>query len=48
MIEKLMITENDVVYCIASYLETIGFSIESVCNTMEKGIDIVAKKNNKI
>lgn len=35
MIENLMITENDVVDCVASYLEKIGFSIESRCNTME-------------
>ncbi|MFL8712588.1 hypothetical protein Q3304_17590 [Clostridioides sp. GD02377] len=47
MIENLMITENEVVDCVVSYLEKIGFSIESRCNTMEKGIDIVAQKNNR-
>lgn len=47
MIENLMITENDVVDCVISYLEEIGFSIESRCNTNEKGIDIVAERNSR-
>lgn len=47
MIENLMVTENNVVDCVALHLEKIGFSIESKCNTMEKGIDIVAEKNRK-
>lgn len=47
MVENLMITENRVVDCVVSYLESIGFLIESTCSTMEKGIDIVAKKDSK-
>lgn len=47
MVENLMITENRVVDCVVSYLESIGFLIESTCSTMEKGVDIVAKKDSK-
>lgn len=47
MVENLMITENRVVDRVVLYLESIGFLIESTCSTMEKGVDIVAKKDSK-
>lgn len=44
-----MLTENDVVDCVVAYLKLKEFTVESMCNTMQKGIDIVATKNgNKI
>ncbi|ELC8401459.1 hypothetical protein QYB42_001552 [Clostridium perfringens] len=47
MIESVMLTENDVVDCVVSYLKSKEFIIDSMCNTMQKGIDIVANKNGK-
>ena len=47
MIESVMLTENDVVDCVVSYLKSKEFTIDSMCNTMQKGIDIVANKNGK-
>ncbi len=45
MVENLMITENEVIGCVIYYLKSKGFVIESVCNTMQKGIDIIAQKD---
>lgn len=47
MIESVMLTENDVVDCVVLYLKSKEFTIDSMCNTMQKGIDIVANKNGK-
>lgn len=41
-----MIYEDDVVDSVMSYLEKEGFDIISYCHARERGIDIVAKKED--
>lgn len=43
----IMITENDVVDTVISELERLEFEIISSCHTDTKGIDIIAKKDNR-
>lgn len=37
-----MLTENDVVEAVAKYLRGLGYHIESICTTTQKGCDLVA------
>ena len=42
----MYLNENDIIELVIKKLLTIGFTIENTCNTKERGIDIVAIRNN--
>ncbi|WP_379159401.1 hypothetical protein [Paenibacillus sp. sgz5001063] len=43
-----MITENDVIRAVCLKLDKHGFSIQQSLNTLEKGIDVIARRNDFI
>ena len=43
----MMLTENDIVNILSDHLEAEGYMIVQSLNTIEKGIDIIAKRNGR-
>lgn len=41
-----MLTENDVISAVCRYLQNMNFEIRQALHTSEKGIDIIANKDN--
>lgn len=43
-----MLTENDIISLLTTYLENSGYKISQSLSTTQKGIDVIAENNNHI